>query len=63
MESTVFFMYECKRCGWKWLPRQMHPPKTCPKCRAITWNRDKEDRKGLKNGRNETIWKERLKKE
>ena len=27
---------ECKRCGYKWLPR-VERPKRCPKCQSYNW--------------------------
>jgi len=43
---------ECKRCGWGWLPRQLNV-NICPRCKSPNWNKERENRKGLKDG-NET---------
>jgi len=32
---------ECKRCGWKWIPR-LEKPILCPKCKSAYWNIEKK---------------------
>jgi len=32
---------ECKRCGYKWLPRQLEV-RQCPSCRSCWWDMPKE---------------------
>lgn len=54
----------CKRCNYEWWPtKPKNEVSNCPRCRSTTWNRDKKDNKGYRNGRSETIWKERIKQE
>lgn len=31
---------ECKRCGYKWLPRQ-EDVRSCPSCRSVLWDKEK----------------------
>lgn len=31
-------MCECKRCGWKWIPRTANMPRECPNCKSYKWN-------------------------
>ena len=62
--SNVIFKLRCFRCDHTWIPRKEELPKTCPRCRAITWNKETRDNnKGYREGRKETIWKERIKQE
>ena len=30
----------CLRCGWAWFQLARHRPKTCPRCRKFTWDRE-----------------------
>lgn len=41
LSNTSLTIYECKRCGWKWMPRRLEPPKACPACQSKKWNIDK----------------------
>lgn len=60
--SNVIFKLKCYRCDYEWIPRKEELPKTCPRCRAITWNKkEKTTKGGYRDGRSETIWKERIK--
>lgn len=38
-------IYECKQCGYKWVPRVEHPEK-CPRCQAVKWNEKKSNNYG-----------------
>lgn len=29
---------ECKKCGYQWPGRGEKKPKTCPKCKSLTWD-------------------------
>ena len=31
---------ECKRCGYKWIPRK-EEIRICPKCKSPYWDRDR----------------------
>jgi len=43
MSEKVIVIKEklCKRCGYKWIPRQEGEPIHCPKCRSAYWNIDR----------------------
>ena len=34
----------CLRCEHKWFRRSHEPPRTCPKCRSLSWNKKPEAR-------------------
>ena len=34
---------ECKRCGYKWLPRK-EDIRQCPKCKTAYWEKVKENK-------------------
>jgi late competence protein required for DNA uptake (superfamily II DNA/RNA helicase) len=52
---------KCFRCGHEWIRRHKKLPKTCPLCRATTWNKqERTNRCGYKDGRTNTVWIERL---
>ena len=36
-----FLTRECKRCGWKWIPRK-EKTVTCPKCKSAYWDIEKK---------------------
>jgi predicted Zn-ribbon and HTH transcriptional regulator len=41
-EGRTFDFLECKRCGWKWIPRNKEQkPIICPKCKNPYWNKEK----------------------
>jgi predicted Zn-ribbon and HTH transcriptional regulator len=40
----VFRFEECKRCGWKWIPR-LKVPVLCPKCKNPYWNIERKTKK------------------
>lgn len=29
----------CERCGYKWVKKYDHDPKTCPSCRSPYWKK------------------------
>jgi len=35
------YKLECKRCRWKWVPRQADV-RLCPHCRSPYWDRDRK---------------------
>jgi len=40
---------ECKKCGWRWIPRKNFP-KSCPQCKRYDWFDDsKKVKKRKKN--------------
>ena len=43
-EPIAILQFQCKRCGWKWIPRKPEMPVTCPnqKCRSPIWNMPRE---------------------
>jgi len=34
----------CKRCGHEWHPRATNPPKVCPKCKSLYWDKERTRR-------------------
>lgn len=55
------YVLKCFRCNYTWIKRKQELPKTCPKCRATTWNdENKPNNSGYRNGRTNTVWVERL---
>ena len=40
----VIRLHTCKRCGKKWVPREPEWPKTCPTCKAASWNMTEKER-------------------
>ena len=35
----------CKRCGHRWLQRNIKLPKVCPSCKSPYWNRERRNKK------------------
>ena len=35
-------IWECKKCGYKWIGRSIGKPYRCPKCKATDWDNPKE---------------------
>jgi predicted Zn-ribbon and HTH transcriptional regulator len=40
---------QCKRCGYKWIPRKLDKPRECPDCKNRYW--DKPRVRGRVRGR------------
>lgn len=52
---------KCKRCLYEWWPKKPNKyVKICPRCKSPLWNKDKVNNIGYHNGREESIWIERL---
>lgn len=34
------YQLECKRCGFKWMPR-VEKPRRCPECQSYAWDKEK----------------------
>jgi predicted Zn-ribbon and HTH transcriptional regulator len=48
---TTIELKVCKRCGYKWFPRQLMTSVRCPKCHSPYWNIDRiRTRKPIENG-------------
>ncbi len=37
--NKEIIMCECKRCGYKWIPRSLNRPARCPKCQSRAWDK------------------------
>ena len=40
--------YECKRCGYHWIPKKDKYPVSCPKCRSAYWHTERINKKRKK---------------
>lgn len=40
--ERIMQIWECLRCGWKWVNRKQQKPYICPKCKSYLWNVPKE---------------------
>lgn len=40
-QATVRQMYQCKRCGWKWISK-LASPTVCPKCHSAYWDKERK---------------------
>lgn len=49
---------QCLRCDYEWYPRN-EDVKLCPRCKSYVWWKPRKDNKGLRGGRDYSIWKER----
>ena len=52
------FICECKKCGYRWIPRTLGKPARCPKCQSKQWDKpdartrkELDDLKSMKFGR------------
>ena len=41
---------ECKRCGWRWYPKEDTVPKICSHCKSKYWNANTPVKCGRKLG-------------
>jgi predicted Zn-ribbon and HTH transcriptional regulator len=32
-------MCECQKCGYRWIPRILEKPKSCPRCKNRNWEK------------------------